>query len=308
MQVARIEFVIEGRRRPAPATPLFSTAHPPWNGLLLERHSVSEGRARSLLWGVPHVVLIEEGPVDIEYRALGRHHHFVAGPGSITVWPGGYETAPHSWVPAGPCQSVTAVLAGPMVRQLAEGDERLAGVALTPQRGIRDEQLAALLRAIETEARAGCPAGHLYGEALSLAVVAYVTGRYSTTREKPPPTKGALARSQLGWVLDYVQAHLDGSLSLVELAGVARLSPQHFSLAFRSATGLTPHRYVTRARVAEAERLLAAGRMSVAEVALAVGFANQSHFTQVFRVVTGKTPRRYQRAVTSVAEPGCGGK
>ena len=304
MQIPRHDVVLD-RRRPAPATLLFSSAHPPWSGLLLERHAVSEGHASSLLWGVPHVVLIEESPVDIEYRALGRGHHFVAEPGSITVWPGGYETAPHTWAAAGPCQSVSAVLAGPTLERLAQGDEHLAGAALAPQRAIRDPQLATLLRAMEAEVRAGCPAGALYGEALSVALAAYVTGRYSISRETPPPPRGALARPQLRWVLDYVHAHLGSSLSLAELAGVAGFSPQHFSMAFRNATGLTPHRYVTRARVAEAEQLLAAGRMSVAEVALAVGFANQSHFTQVFRKVTGTTPRRHQRAVTSAAH--CGG-
>jgi AraC family transcriptional regulator len=308
MQVPRHEVVVESRRRSAGATLLFSSRHPPWSGLLLERHAVTEGHASSILWDVPHVVLIEESPVDIEFRALGRGHHFVAGPESITVWPGGYETAPHTWVAAGPCQSVSVVLTGPALERLAQGQEHLACAALSPQLGIRDPQVAALLRAIEAEVRAGCPAGALYGDALSMALAAYVTGRYSNSRNKALPLRGALARPQLTWVLDYVQAHLGSSLSLAELAGVARLSPQHFSLAFRNATGLTPHRYVTRARVSEAERLLAGGRMSVAQVALAVGFANQSHFTQVFRNVTGKTPRRYQRAVTFVAGPGGGGK
>ena len=304
MPVPRVEVVFERRRRPAQPPLLLSSAHTPWSGLLLERYAVSEGHASSLLWAVPHIVLIEECAVDIEYRALGKGHRFVAGPGSVTVWPGGYETAPHDWVSAGPCQSVSAVLAGPTLGRLVEGNERLAGAALTPQHGVQDPQLAALLRAMEADVRAGCPAGPLYGEALSVALAAYVTGRYSTTREKAPPPRGALARPHLGRVLDYVHANLASSLSLAELAGVARLSPQHFSLAFRNATGLTPHRYVTRARVGEAERLLAAGRMTVAEVALAAGFASQSHFTQVFRKVTGTTPRRHQRALISVPVPG----
>ena len=59
--------------------------------------------------------------------------------------------------------------------------------------------------------------------------------------------------------------------------------------------GVTPHQYVMRERVGEAKRLLAKGHMSVAEVALTVGFASQSHFTDLFRRAVGTTPKRYQQ-------------
>jgi transcriptional regulator GlxA family with amidase domain len=73
------------------------------------------------------------------------------------------------------------------------------------------------------------------------------------------------------------------------------MSPHHFSLRFKRAVGVTPHKWVLRARVQEAERLLRGQNMTVAEVALALGFASQTHFTDVFHRTTGTTPRHYRR-------------
>jgi AraC family transcriptional regulator len=161
--------------------------------------------------------------------------------------------------------------------------------------GIQDPQLAALVCGMEAEIEAGCPAGRLYGESLSLALAAYVSGRYSTALLNARPPKGGLSRRQLERVLDYVHANLGSDLSLTELAAVARLSPQYSTDAFRNSVGVTPHQYVMRERVGEAKCLLAKGRMSVAEVALTVGFASQSHFTDLFRRAVGTTPKRYQQ-------------
>jgi AraC family transcriptional regulator len=65
-------------------------------------------------------------------------------------------------------------------------------------------------------------------------------------------------------------------------------------MRFKHTLGLSPHRYVLRERIDEAQRLLAAGRMSISEVAFSLGFSDQSHFSQAFRKATGTTPKRYQ--------------
>jgi AraC-like DNA-binding protein len=85
-------------------------------------------------------------------------------------------------------------------------------------------------------------------------------------------------------------------LTLVELAEEAGLSRFQLIRAFCKATGLTPHAYLMQRRIALARRLIA-GRMPLAEAALAAGFADQSHMTRIFVRKYGVSPRSYAEAV-----------
>jgi len=93
---------------------------------------------------------------------------------------------------------------------------------------------------------------------------------------------------------DYIAAHLDQKITNDALAQIAGLSTAHFCAAFRQTEGMSPHRYVLQYRVRRAQKLLAGTEMSVAEIADAVGFSNQSHCIQSFRKIVGVTPGDYR--------------
>jgi len=117
----------------------------------------------------------------------------------------------------------------------------------------------------------------------------------------PSPTAegaGTLSGTRLSRVLDYIETRLgESELTLAELAGIASLSPFHFSRAFRTATGRSPHRFVTERRIERAKSLIAGRDSSLAEIAYEVGFSNQAHFSTVFRRLTGSTPKAYREAL-----------
>ncbi len=81
----------------------------------------------------------------------------------------------------------------------------------------------------------------------------------------------------------------------MEAAQQCGLSVSHFARAFKETTGLPPHRWLIRRRVEVAEALLRNSRMSLTEVALTCGFADQSHFTRVFSRVVGISPGAWRR-------------
>jgi AraC family transcriptional regulator len=83
-------------------------------------------------------------------------------------------------------------------------------------------------------------------------------------------------------------------LALDALAQEARLSRFHFLRAFARVTGLTPHRYVRRARLRRAAVQLATSNERVVEIALASGFRDLSNFNHAFRAEFGSTPRAYR--------------
>ena len=289
----RLAIVVDGQLRPiGSGEPPFSSAQSPWSGFLLERTEIPAGhKGNCCSWPVAQIALVTAGQASVRYRTAARSHHFVAAPGRVTIFPGGYEASRFSWT--GAHEALYLQVAGPTLERLTKCADRPAGAVSTPQLGVQDPQLAALICGMEAEINAGCPSGKLYGVALSLALVAYLAGRYSGAASPPP--NGGLSRRQLADVLEYIHANRSSDLSLTELANVAELSPHRFSELFKRSVGTSPHQYVIRERISEAKRLLATRRISIVEVALTLGFASQSHFTHVFHKVTGTTPKRFQR-------------
>jgi AraC family transcriptional regulator len=110
----------------------------------------------------------------------------------------------------------------------------------------------------------------------------------------PPALKSGLTRLRLNRALDYIQAHLDGEIHLVDLAGAVGLSPFHFAKLFKQSTGSTPHQYVLQRRLERATELLRSTELSLSEVALECGFADQSHFANLFRRFMGVTASQFR--------------
>jgi transcriptional regulator of acetoin/glycerol metabolism/AraC-like DNA-binding protein len=111
-----------------------------------------------------------------------------------------------------------------------------------------------------------------------------------------PQARGGLPSHTMRRVCDYVDAHLSESIDLTELAAVAGLSLFHFAREFKQSAGVTPHYYLVRRRVERAHHMLARTALSLSEVALAAGFADQSHLTRHFRRMIGMTPGEFRRS------------
>ncbi|MEH6368023.1 MAG: AraC family transcriptional regulator, partial [Pseudomonas marincola] len=92
---------------------------------------------------------------------------------------------------------------------------------------------------------------------------------------------------------DYLHAHLEQDVSLDELAAVAGVDRFRLTRAFKAAFGLAPHAYLVQLRLAQARRRLAAGE-TPAQVAVTLGFSDQSHLGRWFRRAYGLTPAGYR--------------
>ena len=91
-----------------------------------------------------------------------------------------------------------------------------------------------------------------------------------------------------------IEARCTESLGLDELAGEAGMSRYHFVRAFARVVGMTPHAWQLDRRIQRARGLLDQG-MSLADVALQLGFADQSHFQRAFKQRVAATPGEYRR-------------
>jgi len=126
---------------------------------------------------------------------------------------------------------------------------------------------------------------------LSATVAADTDTAITNSRER---FRGGLPPRALRRVREHVQAHLDESISLEVLAGIAGLSMYHFARAFKQSEGVTPHEYIVQSRVRHGLELLAATQLPLSEIALASGFSDQSHFARRFREHMGITPSSYR--------------
>jgi AraC family transcriptional regulator len=135
-----------------------------------------------------------------------------------------------------------------------------------------------------------------YFEALG-AVLMHELARLGSTGSGEAPARGGLAAWQQRLVASYIDQHLSEHISLATLAGLARLSPYHFSRAFKQSFGVPPHRYHTNRRIERAKALLERHTPSVTHIGMMLGFSETSSFTAAFRKATGLTPSRYHRSI-----------
>ena|ERR1700704_5092867 len=94
--------------------------------------------------------------------------------------------------------------------------------------------------------------------------------------------------------IEYIHANLAGAVRLKDIAGTVGMSMFHLSRTFRASTGVTLHRYLTRARVEKVKALLLDSDQSLAAIADATGFSDQNHMSKTFRRFTGTTPRLFR--------------
>ncbi len=137
---------------------------------------------------------------------------------------------------------------------------------------------------------------NLFLDHLSRAVIAHLASHYGTRRFEPQRARGGLAPWQERRAKEILIENLAGDVKLADLAGACRLSPSHFSQAFRRTVGCPPHKWLLKQRVERAKQLMVDTRQSLSEIALETGFADQSHLTRVFSQHLGESPAAWRRA------------
>jgi AraC-like DNA-binding protein len=118
--------------------------------------------------------------------------------------------------------------------------------------------------------------------------------------------RSALQTWRLRRVQEYIRVHISDAIRLADLASAAGLTRMYFAAQFRARTGVRPHEYVLRQRIARALVLLIVTQTKIADVGLSVGFSNQAHFTTVFRRHMGTTPHRWRLSQISEDWAGSG--
>lgn len=293
LPVHRVEVLSDGRFiSPIPAVSTLTSGHAGWDGVALEYYCDVPGCDIAEHEHPTHVLnLLIGGPVRAEWTIEGRSRSAMNEPGTIYLLPRGTRDRV-AWLH----QSSRVLLAmdPKFLAQSVEETAHLGDVALTPHWELKDRHIAALMMALQADLQDGQPAGPLYGEMLAATLAAYLVKRFSVRPVAAKRADGGLPKVRLKRVLEFISAHLGDEIRLEMLASIAGMSQHHFCQLFRHSTGVSPHQYVIRQRIERGKQMLRDTDLSILEIGLATGFADQSHFTKAFRRVARVTPRDYR--------------
>jgi AraC family transcriptional regulator len=238
-------------------------------------------------------VVLHPGPrVKVEQKVRGAYRSYALGEGDVEIFP---AMAPRQ-IRHGRKDVLILTLSAALVARAADEMPGSPSPAIAQHAHLRDARIVQFGMLIAEEAQDGFPHGRLYGESLGAALAAYLVSRSPGARPAPTRT-GGLAPHALRRVLEHIDANLAGALPLGELAEVAGLSTYRFAHNFKQETGLAPHQYVIRERLARAKRMLHETEITVTAIAFAVGFASPSRFALLFRRATGTTPSAYRESM-----------
>ena len=126
--------------------------------------------------------------------------------------------------------------------------------------------------------------------ALARLLVGDLLGHAASHGGNAPATPAVLRQMQ-----EYVRSHLDRRIPVIELAGLANVSPATAHRLFRRHAGCGPREWIATTRLVEAERLLRTTNSPVGAIGERVGFADPFHFSRFFRRHAGVSPREFRQ-------------
>ncbi|ARV61183.1 AraC family transcriptional regulator [Nostocales cyanobacterium HT-58-2] len=157
----------------------------------------------------------------------------------------------------------------------------------------QDPLILGIMSSLKDELESTNQGDNLYVEQLKTTLSIHLLKKYCVKKPETSTYIDGLSKYKLRQVLGYIHSHIDLEIKLTTLADMAGVSQYYFCQLFKQSMGITPYQYVLQLRVERAKQLLKSQKMTICDVALACGFANQSHFTKHFRKLTGTTPKAY---------------
>jgi len=286
-------------------------AGPESTALKFERRDYQPS-SRSLAYETSeHLIFVSSGAGRLAREYQGERSEHELTPGWIALVPAGTSV---SWICSTRVSFTVLRLASDFVDDIARSVFGLAphGYRLTPVERAHDAAVMNIAGVLARETIRAELGSRLYATSLASLLTVHLLRRYAVrgtgfmvdhrslqeadaAAPRPVGESGSQPRA-VGDALAFIHANYARELSVADIAAAAHFSPFHLTRLFKQTLGVSPHRYLIQVRVNGARSLLSAGsgKPSLAEVASAVGFADQSHLTRHFKRATGVTPGQFR--------------
>lgn len=285
-----------------PNPPLINSFQSDWNSIQLAHYhhpSLDLPEISNTQYVV--VIPLANHPVDLEFVAEGRpqtlsYREKDYASGCIELYPTGLPISLHSHATVKAMELIQCYLEPTFLAQLAYESVNPDRVELLLTLKKPDLLIKQIALALRSSLEADGARSRFYADSMATALAAHLLRYYSTRTHRFQDYEDGLSKQKLKQAVDYIQAHLDEDLSLSEIADELGMSQYYFCRLFKQSTGLSPHQYLIRQRVARAKHLLKQPERTITAVAFECGFANQSHFARCFRQCTGMSPKQFRRS------------
>ncbi|MBE9140459.1 helix-turn-helix transcriptional regulator [Nodosilinea sp. LEGE 07088] len=274
-----------------PSLPVVSSGAAGWDKVQLALyrqppHYIPEHRSPH------HVICVNAGkPVTLQQTVDGHSEKIDSIPGDIGIYPA------HLWQTfrwEQDAEFLQLYLEPTLLDQVGVDLGGKDTIELVPQlTSCSDPLIYQIAIALKTALESDGTGSRLYSDAMANALAAHLITRYSAHKTAIYQISGGLSEQKLKQVTACINENLEQDLSLSDLASLVQLSPYHFARLFKRSTGIAPHQYHIRCRIDRAKQLLLTQDLSIAEVAYAVGFANQGHLNYHFKRLVGMTPKKF---------------
>jgi AraC family transcriptional regulator len=264
-----------------------------WRPIHFEHHDAEPATSVLPSGAGRHLILLSLGDGVVERESHGEKKRFRVHTGFVAVYPAG---SPIRWTWDKRLSYSLMALEPQFFERVAQesfGSEP-GDVELLASEREYDPGIANLAGVLGREVMHGEPGGKLFAESLASILAVHLLRHYTRRSEPMRSQPAADAPYGVERAIRYIQDNHARDIGLSDIARAANLSAYHLTRVFKQVTGLPPYQYLIQARVNAARALLSAGagRHSLADIASAVGFADQSHLTRHFKRILGVTPRR----------------
>jgi AraC family transcriptional regulator len=241
----------------------------------------------------PRIAIYAGRPVRLKCSHGTQSHCGLAIHGDIDIIPDGMASR---WEMKEADTALVVKISRNLLRQVAAESGFNDDVEIRSRFRIRDSGIEHLGWALMSEFQNGFPAGRLYLDCMATALAIQLLRNHSSISTTVALPQVSMPHRKLRQVQSYIEEHLRRNLSLQAIAAAADMSRSQLKLTFRLATGMPVHQYVIRRRVERAALLLREGKLSVAQIALEVGFAHQSHLAFHMRRLMRVSPGYFRRS------------
>jgi AraC family transcriptional regulator len=170
-------------------------------------------------------------------------------------------------------------------------------VELIPHYAMADPLIDQIARSLTSELEPNRLGSRLFADSLTIALSIHLLRNYSNLQQPLQEVTGGLPPQKLKQAIDYINDHLAEALSITMIANQLQMSPYYFSRLFKQSVGLSPYQYVMQQRMERAAFLLRTTSLSVAVIAIQVGFTSQNQFAIQFRKLMHTTPSDYRKSL-----------